>query len=156
VKQAVDLHTATLAQGVALQLLTQPGFMADHVRVLQGYYGDQARVLCGALVTEFGDQLEFAPPDGGMFVWARVRRPGVDTEALLRKAIDNGVAFVPGSAFTVTEPHHAYLRLSFAAAPPEDLVEGARRLARIVLDGLRDGGRHSGCRTASPPVDRYN
>jgi 2-aminoadipate transaminase len=156
VKQAVDLHTATLAQGVALHLLTRPGFMSDHVRVLQGYYGDQARVLCSALATEFGDQLEFALPDGGMFVWARVRRPGVDTEALLPRAIDGGVAFVPGSAFTVTEPHRAYLRLSFAAAPPEDLAEGARRLARTVLDGHRGGRRHPGCRAAPPPVDRYN
>jgi 2-aminoadipate transaminase len=156
VKQAVDLHTATLAQSLALHLLTQPGFVADHVRVLRDYYADQARVLCGALATEFGDHLEFAPPDGGMFVWARVRRPGVDTEALLPKAIDGGVAFVPGSAFTVTEPHHAHLRLSFASAPPEDLVEGARRLARIVLDGHRGGQRHPGCRTAPPPVDRYN
>ena len=121
VKQAVDLHTATLAQGVALHLFTQPGFMADHVRILRGHYGVQAQVLCDALTIEFGDQLEFAPPDGGMFVWARLRQSGVDTEALLPKAIDGGVAFVPGSAFTVAEPHHAYLRFSFATVPPEDL-----------------------------------
>jgi 2-aminoadipate transaminase len=156
VKQAVDLHTAALAQGVALHLFTRPGFMADHVRILQDYYGDQARVLCAALSTEFGDQIDFAPPHGGMFVWARVRRPGVDTEALLPKAIDGGVAFVPGSAFTVTEPHHAYLRLSFATAPPEDLAEGARRLAQIVLGRHRGGRCHPGSRTAPPPVDRYN
>ena len=135
VKQAVDLHTSTLAQSVALHLLTRPGFLPDHLAALRGHYESQARVLRGALADAFGDVLEVAPPEGGLFLWARVRRRGVDTEALLPKAVDQGVAYVPGSAFTVAAPHRASLRLSYATVPPEGLVEGARRLATVMLDG---------------------
>jgi 2-aminoadipate transaminase len=136
VKQAVDLHTSTLAQGIAFHLLTRPGFLTRHLTVLRAHYERQARVLSGALTTEFGATVEFTPPDGGLFLWARFRRPGIDTQALLPKAIDSGVAYVPGSAFSVTTPHGASLRLSYATAAPDDLAEGARRLATVLL------GRH--------------
>jgi DNA-binding transcriptional MocR family regulator len=42
------------------------------------------------------------------------------------------VAFVPGSAFAVDEPHRARLRLSFATPTPQDMDEAARRLARVL------------------------
>ncbi|HXQ44141.1 MAG TPA: PLP-dependent aminotransferase family protein [Acidimicrobiales bacterium] len=152
VKQAVDLHTSTLAQGIALHLLTRPGFLTDHVTVLRAHYHHQARVLCGALTTEFGADLEVTPPDGGLFLWARLRRPGIDTEALLPRAIDSGVAYVPGSAFSVSAPHRASLRLSYATVSPEDLAEGARRLASVVL------GRHERPTAGTAPggTDRYH
>ncbi len=133
VKQAVDLHTSTLAQGIAFRLLTRPGFLTDHVMVLRAHYQSQARVLSGALAAEFGSDLAIVHPEGGMFLWAEVRRIGVDTEALLREAIDHGVAYVPGSAFAVTMPQGASLRLSYATATPEDLAEGAHRLAGVLL-----------------------
>ncbi|HEY7947656.1 MAG TPA: PLP-dependent aminotransferase family protein [Acidimicrobiales bacterium] len=140
VKQAVDLHTATLNQRVALRLLTRPDFLARHVAILRTHYAQQSRILADALRTELGDVLDVTTPAGGMFLWARVRPPGVDTEALLPRAIDHGVAYVPGSAFSVERPHRSSLRLSFATVPPEELAEGARRLAAVVLD-RRDRSR---------------
>ncbi len=134
VKQAVDLHTSTLAQGITFRLLTKPGFLAGHLSVLRAHYEHQARQLCASLSTAFSGDLEVTAPDGGLFVWARLRRPGIDTEALLPTAIDRGVAYVPGSAFSVTAPHGASLRLSYATVAPPDLAEGARRLASVMLD----------------------
>jgi 2-aminoadipate transaminase len=49
VKQAVDLHTSTLAQSIAVGLLTRPGFLSDHVATLRAHYGSQAAVLGAAL-----------------------------------------------------------------------------------------------------------
>jgi 2-aminoadipate transaminase len=146
VKQAVDLHTSTLAQGIAFGLLTRPGFLAGHVTDLRDHYRNQARVLGAALGAEFGSDLAVVHPEGGLFVWGEVRRPGIDTEALLARAIDHGVAYVPGSAFSVTRPQRASLRLCYATAAPADLVEGARRLADVLLDG---GAGHPGGPTPS-------
>jgi len=143
VKQAVDLHTSTLAQKVALHLMTRPDFLADHLGILRGHYESQARVLCEALDDAFGDRLDVAPPEGGLFLWARVRRPGVDTETLLPTAVDRGVGYVPGSAFSVTAPHRASLRLSYATVPPEDLVDGAHRLATVLLDNQAGAPRRA-------------
>ena len=61
-----------------------------------------------------------------MFVWCAT---DVDTSDLLPRAVDAGVAFVPGRAFAVGEDHARSLRLSFATAPPAELDEAVRRLA---------------------------
>jgi len=129
VKQAVDLHTSTLAQRVALHFLARPDFLSGHESDLRAHYRSQARVLHHALVASWGPALEVTVPDGGLFLWARIRRPGIDTAALLPRALDHGVAYVPGSAFSVAAPHHASLRLSYATVTPQELAEGARRLA---------------------------
>jgi 2-aminoadipate transaminase len=134
VKQAMDLHTSTLAQRIALHLLTDPDFLTDHIAVLRDHYQSQSAVLMAALEKSFGAELEINRPDGGMFLWGRLRRPGMDTAALLPGAIDRGVAYVPGGAFSVTAPHTDSLRLSFATVAPDDLVEGAGRLAEALSD----------------------
>lgn len=152
-KQAVDLHTATLTQKVALGLLTRPGFLARHLATLRSHYAAQAATLAEALTTELGDTLEMTPPTGGMFLWARVRSSGIDTHELLPRAIDQGVAYVPGSAFSVERPHPTYLRLSFATVTPRELVEGACRLAAVLADPKRS--RPTWCRsTTNGPTSR--
>jgi 2-aminoadipate transaminase len=133
VKQALDLHTSTLAQKIAGRLLGLPGFLDAQVDAVRGHYESQAAVLSEALEREFGSDLAFDAPEGGMFLWARVRRPGIDTEALLPRAIEAGVAYVPGAAFSVRRPESQSLRLSYASVTPKDLGEGARRLAAVVL-----------------------
>jgi 2-aminoadipate transaminase len=134
-KQAVDLHTSTLAQKIALRLLGGPDFRG-HLEGLREHYRRQAQVLVGALENVFGHRLAVAAPDGGMFLWGRLA--GVDTAALLPRALARGVAYVPGSAFSVGQAHDDCLRLSYATVSPEDLAEGARRLGRVLLeDGRR-------------------
>ncbi len=44
------------------------------------------------------------------------------------RAIEQGVAFVPGYPFFAGEPDRATLRLSFTAHPPDEIAEGLRRL----------------------------
>jgi 2-aminoadipate transaminase len=143
VKQAVDLHTSTLGQRLVHEVVTRPGFLAAHLAALPARYRERAVALTTALRAELGDRIAFAEPDGGMFVWARLlgSRDGgtggepVDTSALLGSALDAGVAFVPGAAFSVTAGHADRLRLSFATPTPAELAEGARRLAAVLRDG---------------------
>lgn len=131
-KQAVDLHTPTLSQRLAADLVTRPGWFDSHLRDLVPVYRERAEALAGALRVELGDRATFAPPEGGMFLW--VRLAGVDTDALLPRAVEHGVAFVPGSVFHVDGGGTSSLRLSFATLSPDDLAEATRRL-RATLDG---------------------
>ena len=128
VKQALDLHTSTLAQRAIHELVTTTGFLDAQLDRLRRVYRDRATALCNALHTEFGDQLRFQTPSGGMFVWGDFADE-IDTQRLLAAAIARGVAFVPGSAFAVAADHHRALRLSFATNAPDQLAEGVRRLA---------------------------
>ena len=133
VKQALDLHTSTLAQRAVHDLLTAPGFLDRQVDRLRGLYRERATALCDALRSAFGDRLRFQTPAGGMFVWGEFVDE-VDTQELLAAAIAHGVAFVPGQAFSVAADLHRALRLSFATNAPAQLAEGVRRLAAAERD----------------------
>lgn len=130
-KQALDLHTSTLAQRAVHELLATPGFVAAQVRRLRPLYRTRAEALTGALRAHLGPQFEFHEPSGGMFVWGRFVGD-LDSRALLPRAIDHGVAFVPGHAFAVVAEHRSAMRLSFATVEPDQLREGVRRLAAAV------------------------
>lgn len=127
-KQAADLHTSGLGQAVALGALRAPWF-PTHVAELRAATRTRRDALIGALTTAFGDVLHVSRPAGGMFVWATFA-DGTDTGALLERALDAGVAFVPGAAFAVERDRSASLRLSWATAAPDALGEAATRLAR--------------------------
>lgn len=126
-KQALDLHTASLAQEVADRYL-RSGRLSERLRLTCATYRQRRDALCDALAAAFGDRLRFQRPDGGMFVWARFA-DGTDTETLLPRARDRGVIFVPGAAFYDEAPDRATLRLSFATLDPGQLAQAVDRLA---------------------------
>ena len=131
VKQAVDLHTSTLSQRAVHRVVSAPGFMEAQLDRLRLLYRERCTTLVDALRTELDGRFEFAAPDGGMFVWGRFV-DAIDTQELLPKALEQGMAFVPGQAFAVAGDHRQALRLSFATVAPDQLVEGVRRLARAL------------------------
>ena len=130
-KQFSDAHTSTFAQATAAQYL-QAGRMPDTLAKVRAVYAERAHTMCDALHRELGNAIEFVAPKGGLFVWARLT--GADGQLangneLAKRAIDKGVAFVPGTPFYASNPDHATLRLSFATVGPDKIVEGVGRLA---------------------------
>ena len=130
-KQFSDAHTSTFAQATAAQYL-QAGRMPATLAKVRAVYAERAHTMCDALHRELGNAIEFVAPKGGLFVWARLT--GADGQLangneLAKRAIDKGVAFVPGTPFYATNPDHATLRLSFATVGPDKIVEGVGRLA---------------------------
>ncbi|WP_426574731.1 PLP-dependent aminotransferase family protein [Aquihabitans sp. McL0605] len=134
-KQSADLHTSSLNQLIVHRVLREPGFLPDHLAALRTTYGDQARHLATALEDRLGDELSFEAPGGGMFLWAQLTDPTADTAALLPVALDHGVAFVPGAAFGVDDPHRRWMRLSYATAGPTDLDQAVDRLVGVIRPG---------------------
>ncbi|HEC09933.1 MAG TPA: PLP-dependent aminotransferase family protein, partial [Acidimicrobiales bacterium] len=115
-KQAVDLHTSTVTQHMALGLLADEQWDRAHREALAPWYRERRDALIAALARHLGERFEFTSPAGGMFLWGRVAGLDEDTDTsdLLTAAIDAGVAYVPGSAFAVDTPRPHHLRLSFA------------------------------------------
>jgi 2-aminoadipate transaminase len=135
-KQAVDLHTSTLSQHLALAVLTDSDAHRQRIATIAQAYARQAEALHSALVRHLGEQLHLTPVDGGMFLWGRLTDGTIDAAQLLPVAVEHGVAFVPGAAFHVARPGdppdqvpHDELRMSFATLAPETFDEAARRLA---------------------------
>ncbi|MEY4711666.1 MAG: hypothetical protein RIS88_1116 [Pseudomonadota bacterium] len=133
-KQFSDAHTSTFAQATAAEYL-KAGRMPARLDEVRRVYAQRAQAMGQALRRELGDAIEFTQPQGGLFFWARLTgRSGKlqDAGELARRAIEQGVAFVPGAPFFATNPDMASLRLSFATADVTKIEEGMARLARAL------------------------
>jgi 2-aminoadipate transaminase len=98
-------------------------------------YGERAQVMADALRREMGDAVTFTQPEGGLFFWARLTGAGgkmKDAGEFAKKAIENGVAFVPGAPFYASNPDLSTFRLSFATVGTEKILEGVGRLGKAV------------------------
>ena len=133
-KQFSDAHTSTFAQATAAQYLAA-GRMPETLARVRKVYGARAQAMGDALRAELGDALAFVQPQGGLFVWARLTGAGgkpTDGAAFAKKAVDQGVAFVPGAPFFCANPDASTLRLSFATVGEDKIREGVARLARAL------------------------
>lgn len=133
-KQFSDAHTSTFAQATAAQYLAAGRMPATLARVRQ-VYGARAQAMGDALRSDLGGAIEFVQPQGGLFVWARLTGAGgkvSDGNAFAKKAIEQGVAFVPGAPFYCANPDVRTLRLSFATADEARIREGIGRLAKAL------------------------
>ena len=114
------------------------------IETYRGLYAERCHAMLAALETYMPEGLTWTRPEGGFFVWVTLP-DGVDTYPLLHKAIDAGVVFIPGAAFSHSDEPSNKLRLAFSAVPPDAIAEGVRRLAPVLqeaIDALRTG--HTG------------
>ena len=133
-KQFSDANTSTFAQATAAQYL-KAGHMPAALAKVRKVYAQRAQAMMDALKAELGDAVSFTAPTGGLFLWVRLTGANGTTQdaaSFAKKAIEQGVAFVPGAPFYSQNPDGATLRLSFATADEEKIREGARRLARAL------------------------
>ena len=133
-KQFSDAHTSTFAQATAAQYL-QAGRMPATLANVRKVYAERAQAMGDALRSELGDAVDFVQPQGGLFVWARLTGAGgkvADGNVLAKRAIEKGVAFVPGTPFFCAPPDHATFRLSFPTADVDRIREGVARLGQAM------------------------
>ena len=133
-KQFSDAHTSTFAQATAAHYL-KAGRMPATLDNVRRVYAQRAQTMGDALRKDLGDAVSFVQPQGGLFVWARLtgaRGQVADGNVFAKRAIDNGVAFVPGAPFYCAAPDHATFRLSFATAAQDKILEGVARLAKAL------------------------
>lgn len=130
-KQAADLHTATFPQFLLANIVSQPGWLDAQKARIVPMYRDRCTALADALESTIGDRISFHRPEGGMFLWTEFADVP-DTTKLLAKAVENGVAFVPGNAFTIDQRVDAKARFSYSTLGPTQLGEAVNRLARAL------------------------
>ena len=134
-KQAADLHTPGFNQRVVAEVI-KDGFLDQHVPTIRARYHAQRDAILAALDRELADTgAEWTKPVGGMFVWVRLPE-GMNAQALLPKAVDAGMAFVPGAPFYADNADPRTLRLSFVTSTPEQIDRGIALLGQV-LRGAR-------------------
>ncbi len=128
-KQASDLHTPTITQYIAHEI-TKNGFMTDHIKQVQAYYRKQRDFMLAAMQEHFYNEIHWTHPQGGMFLWVTLPE-GNDATALLDKAVDQKVAYVPGEPFHANGGGKNTFRLSYSIATKEQVDAGITRLGQV-------------------------
>ncbi|MCC9197239.1 PLP-dependent aminotransferase family protein [Arthrobacter sp. zg-Y820] len=132
--EAVVLCPSPLTQMLVSAYLRDYDWM-QHIRNSRVLYAARCAAMLSALSEHLPDGVNWTVPDGGFFVWLSLPE-GVDTYPLLYEAIDAGVVFIPGAAFTPSDEPSNKLRLAFSAVSEEDIREGVRRLAPVLRRAL--------------------
>ena len=134
-KQAADLHTPSFNQRVVAEVI-KDGFLNRHVPTIRAMYKVQRDVMLMALEREMaGLDVQWTRPVGGMFLWVKLPE-GMDAQALLAKAVERNMAFVPGAPFYAGEPQNNTLRLSYVTVSAEQINIGIAALADAIKASL--------------------
>ncbi|WP_067066387.1 aminotransferase-like domain-containing protein [Roseateles chitosanitabidus] len=133
-KQAADLHTPGFNQRVVHEVI-KGGFLDEHVPKIRARYKANRDAMAAALRDYLPAGCEWRSPAGGMFFWIRLPE-GLDAMALLPRAVDAGIAYVPGAAFYAHQPDPRTMRLSFVTLTPELITEGVEKLGRVLHEAL--------------------
>jgi len=134
-KQGADLHTSTFDQMMAYEVVSD-GFLDEHVKEIKETYRQRRDAMLTAMDQRFPDGTTWTRPQGGLFLWVRLPE-GVDCEELIKEAIEQKVAFVPGTAFYADGSGHDSLRLTFATCPSDMIDEGIKRLGKAIVRGIK-------------------
>lgn len=130
-KQSVDLHTSSFSQYLAAEYL-KTGHLKRHLPNILKLYKFRQDVMFRALEKYFPKSFVWTKPEGGMFIWITGPK-NLDTVKLYWKAIENNVAFVPGTYFfTKRGTGKNTLRLNFTNVSEEKIDIAVKKLAETI------------------------
>ncbi len=132
-KQSADVHTANLNQAIVDQFLRR-GLLPGHIARICRDYREQLDAMLAELAL-FPAGTRYTKPEGGLFVWVELPE-GLNAKTLLDKAVDQHVAYVPGTHFYADGGHDNTLRLNFSNATVAQIHQGMDALRRIIADAL--------------------
>ncbi|MGH6647433.1 PLP-dependent aminotransferase family protein [Aquabacterium sp.] len=129
-KQASDLHTPALNQRIVMQLLDMGFDLDGHLDTVRARYRAQRDAMAAALGRHLPQGCTWHLPQGGMFFWVSCPEH-IDTSQRLPRAVEAGVAYVPGASFYagMAAGQGRSLRLSFVTLSPMQIDEAVARLA---------------------------
>ena len=135
IAQAAALQTSTIAPMIIAKYMDMFDLDA-HVDKIRETYKHRCELMINTMKETFPPEAKFTDPDGGLFTW--VELPDyVNTRELAAKALDMGVAFVPGSGFYPNGGNNCCMRLNYSCMPDDRIVEGVKRLAEVIKAALK-------------------
>ncbi|MEV7010209.1 PLP-dependent aminotransferase family protein [Streptosporangium sp. NPDC051022] len=133
-ESAVLSHSTFAQLAVGQYLATQP--WREQIKTFRELYCERRDAMLSSLEALMPEGCTWTRPAGGFFVWATLPE-GLDSKALLPRAVAERVAFVPGTGFYADGGGTRQMRLSYCYPEPERIREGVRRLAGVIEQELR-------------------
>ncbi len=105
------------------------------IRSFRDMYRVRRDAMLAGLAEHMPPGTTWTRPGGGFFVWVTLPE-GLDSQAMLPRAVTARVAYVPGTAFYADGLGSRHMRLSYCFPTPERIVEGTRRLGEVLHEEL--------------------
>jgi 2-aminoadipate transaminase len=128
-KSNVSICNDGVTQYAAAQLFKR-GEVEGQIPKVTEVYRRKRDLMLEAMASSFPEEAEWNDPKGGLFLWVKMPEH-VDTTEVLKEAVREGVAFIPGSNF-FAEPVQNYIRLNYSFPSEADIVEGIQILGRLL------------------------
>ena len=135
IKQAADLHTNNIVQRIIHRFLCDND-TENHLRTIRSAYKAQKDCMIQSIKKHFPEEISYTNPEGGMFIWATLPET-INSDELIRTAIENKVVFVPGKSFFTTDDGYRNMRLNFSNSSEEMIEEGIKRLGIVIKRHLK-------------------
>ncbi len=129
-KQVTDLHASSFTQRLVHRYVAA-GHLPGQIAHLREAYREKRDAFLRALGERLTGQATWTHPAGGMFLLLRLPQ-GRSASALLPRALDCGVAYVPGAPFFPSGGGEETMRLNFVSPALTDIDEGVTRLAKAI------------------------
>lgn len=135
-KQVNDVHTPLINQMLVEEYIENYDYDA-HVKAGCELYGRKCALMLDSMEKYFPDCVSYTRPEGGIFLWCTMPK-GTDSKEIFKKAVENKVAFVPGSTCMVDidAPSNCF-RLNYSTATDEAIEKGIEILGRILHEELQ-------------------
>ncbi len=127
-KQSADVHTSNLSQ-IMIYEFCRRGLLEPHLEESQAKYARKLAIMTEQL-SLFPKNIKWTSPEGGLFIWGELPE-AMDATKLFTAALEEKVAFVPGTSFFAGGGHKNTIRLNFSNASEEMIREGMQRLAKV-------------------------
>lgn len=128
-KQSSDVHSPILTQAI-VELYLEKDLLPEHLKRICAEYRKQLSAMLEGF-SFFPEGTQHTVPQGGLFVWAELPE-GMDAMETLNRAIEQNVAFVPGTHFYPDGGHANTLRLNFSMQEVDVIRAGMERLGRAI------------------------
>ncbi|CCH35751.1 PLP-dependent aminotransferase family protein [Actinosynnema sp. NPDC047251] len=138
-KLVLAAESATLCPPTLNQLIVSR-YLSTHdwkgqIKTYREAYRERRDAAISALEQHMPVGSTWNKPNGGFYVWLTVPE-GVDTKAMLPRAITQRVAYASGTGFYADGLGSRQLRISYCYPTPERIREGVRRLANVIKDEM--------------------
>ncbi|GFP75889.1 aminotransferase-like domain-containing protein [Clostridium fungisolvens] len=135
-KQSSDLQCSSLDQRIIAYYLNNYN-LDEHIEKIKSVYRKRRNLMFDCMDEFLPKEIKYTRSKGGLFTWLELRED-IDTVKLLEEALKFNVAFVPGSSFFASGGHTNYLRLNYSNMPEDKIVEGIKRLSKLLKEYYKE------------------
>ncbi len=132
-KQTADVHTGIFGQMICHEFMTN-GHYDEHLDKNREIYRKKCNLMSGLIDEHLGNYVEYVKPEGGLFIWLKLPKTANMVD-FCTKAVENKVATVPGTAFTVdTKAESHYFRVNYSTPTDEQIINGMEILGKTAKE----------------------